>query len=311
MKRIIGIFCFVLFCFAQNANAQHRSELLFGGYGGAAPFIYTSELGKSKMGFAAGGDLSVAIMFNKYFGIKIGVGASLYNTNFNIPQIGGKARYWDGHTDANDTLVYTYAIDNFDEKISLLYGMVPIMLCVQTPGKVGFSFAAGAKVGLPIKASNVRHIDHLFATGYYPSLDVTVDTPTHVGFGNFYGSLPPENIASLPDLKSNIKVGLMVNVIAELGLKIRMGKSGVFYLLVYGEYSVLNTIDKKRELKDLIIWDAQTAGSFKRRSVSALNGLTTINNETVPIIKTVTPLSFGVKIAFGIGMGKDLGGPGD
>jgi hypothetical protein len=311
MKRIIGIFCFVLFCFAQNANAQYRTELLFGGFGGVSQFIYTSELGKSKMGFAAGGDLSIAIMFNKYFGIKIGAGASFYNTNFNIPQIGGKARYWDGHTDANDTLVYTYAIDNFDEKISLLYGMVPVMLCVQTPGKVGFSFAAGAKVGLPVKATNNRHIDHLNATWYYPAFDVAGDSSLFIGFGNFYGSLPPDNIASLPDLKGNIKVGLMLNVVAELGLRIRMGNRGLFYLLIYGEYGLINTLDKNRQIRDLIIWDAQTVGAFKRNNVSALNGLTMVNNESVPIIKTVVPLSFGIKIAFGIGMGKDLGEPGD
>ncbi len=103
----------------------------------------------------------------------------------------------------------------------------------------------------------------------------------------------------------------MLNVVAELGLKMRMGSHGFFYLLVYGEYGVINTIDKNRKLRDLIIWDAQTVGAFKKNNVSALNGLTTVNGEAVPIIKTVTPLSFGIKLAFGIGMGKDLGGPAD
>ncbi len=311
MKRAILSICLIVLCFVQSTKAQYRAEILIGGHGGAAPFVYSSELGKSKIGFTAGGDFSVAIMFNKYFGIKIGAGASFYNTRFNISEIGGRARYWDGHTNANDTLIYNYKIDNFDEKISLLYGMVPVMLCVQTPGKIAFSLAAGVKVGLPIKATNKRHIDHLYATWYYPAFDVAGDSSLFIGFGNFYGSLPPNNIASLPDLKGNIKVGLMLNVVAEVGLKMRMGSNGFFYLLLYGEYGVINTIDKNRKIKDLIVWDAQTVGAFKKNNISALNGLTTVNNEAVPIIKTVTPLAFGLKIAFGFGIGKDLGGPGD
>jgi hypothetical protein len=304
MKRIAGCFCFILLCSLSAASAQHRAEFIIGAGGGAASYIFSAETGKGQLGFSAGGDLSFAIMFNKYVGIRIGGGVSYDNTGFNISNIKGKSELLDYN---KDSCRFSYEIDNLMEKMSLINGAVPVMLCMQFGGKAAVYLAFGAKVGIPIKATSLRHIDHLYAEVYYYPFDVTVNEPLFVGLGDFYGGLPREDVASLPDLKTKIKVGLSVNVAAEVGVKLRMKERGYFYLLLFAEYGVLNTINKNRQLQDPVAWNGTTTGFFKRNSVSLLNGQTLNNNgEIVPIIKKMNPLVFGLKIAFGIGMGANL-----
>lgn len=287
--RKIFIILSVLFC-AATTSAQmidHSDNLQFSVGGGIHSLLYTPDQGQSRVCLGALASIQYQRMFNHYFGFGIGVEANTLKGRTYLPNY--------AYTQSNIMLPgalfpsnVTTQFLNWTEQQKVVNLSVPVQFLIQAPINIRYSFQLG--LGFTINhplAANFQSVSGSYSRkAYAPITHIEyTDLPNH-GLGTF-GNKQKGDITSDIDM---ITVGYLANI----GFLINLNKNMGVYLGIYGNYSNHNINKASSANSKLSSYDNNT------RSFS-YNGLFASN-----LVKDVTPLEIGVKIALRFGVGKQV-----
>jgi hypothetical protein len=148
------------------------------------------------------------------------------------------------HGTGNDRFMFSYSLNDYEEKQNIMMLSVPLTLQYQKGGKARFCISGGVKFGLPITAET----------------NITPGTATASGKFDYegltYTNLPQHSFpdgTKLPEIKRDIDLKYSIAATGEIGLLVKK-----FYLGLYLDYG-LNDMQKTKNKHPLEYEDSGTS----------------------------------------------------
>lgn len=277
-KQNIGLIVGLLFSIPVLAQPGHEFTLHVAG--GMSELKYDVNAGERKTGFGGNAGLGYSIFFSPNWGVGTGVGLSLMNAKYELPQFTGSYLTNDGTEDFE----FRYTMNGYTEKQRLLDINIPVMLKFQTNGRTKFYASAGVKVGFPIHATYKSKAGNFTTSGYYPQYNNELFGPAFMGFGQFEGK----------EKKGDLHLKTMCMLSAEAGVKWKLAGNWSLYTGAYLDYG-LNDISDETQDKDLLVYNTVTPGDFSYNTVLASrSGAQAFTGRLVPF-------AVGIKVALAFG----------
>ena len=136
-----------------------------------------------------------------------------------------------------DSLIFKYAIDNYEEKLSATILQIPILLKYSNDL---YYVAAGIKFGVVQKINASISYGKLETEGYYPQYDLTLNSPIYQGFGTLKDS----------SFKTEITSKNLTMLALEGGVKLKLSDNFALLSGIFADYSFYKGF--KRNLPPII-----------------------------------------------------------
>ena len=291
-----------------------RHELSLWAAGGYSSLYYRPTAGSRDI-FAYGGaaGLGYSIFFNKNWGLLLGGELAYYKATYRLNDFKN-----DGYRitldtyNANDPLhdfYYTSEYRNFVETQTLVNVNIPLMLQFQPTifDYHKFYLGLGVKFGIPIRGHYVVDTSsEMDAWGYSEMLNQNLPEVRRMGFGeNFNGF----------GKKQDLTFGYSYTAMLELGFRWRLASRLYMYTGIYADYT-FNDIAKEHGREILVYGDRDLTEQNYLVTNSVLNSSyhtisraanhSVVNDVKTQFVNKVSPLSFGLKLRFGIDLSKNV-----
>lgn len=269
-----------------TATAQEHQEISVYAQGPFSKLDYELMGSKSDMesSFGVGLGIQYAYKLSENWSLGIAAQYSSFEGKASI------ANLQDAYaaTDAEEEdFEFRYTATNYVEKQYLNYVNIPISIRYMSSGTtIRFYAATGFNIGFDIGATYDATADHLATSGYYEQYNVELKDPQFMGFGDFDYSTGKKDL--------NVKNRYALHL--ESGIRFPIDNGTFYQLGVYVDYG-LNDLNEERGTQNVIGYNAEEPTSF--RSNSLFNATRKSDNQ--PYIKEAKSLSFGLKIAYGLG----------
>ncbi|MDR0691904.1 MAG: OmpA family protein [Prevotellaceae bacterium] len=274
LNKLIVSVAAILVAISAGAQSSHQFSINAGG--GLSTLKYEPVEGENKTGFGGTLGLDYTLFFNPKWGISTGLGVALFNAKYELPSLR------EVNLTAFDDFQCIAITTGYSEKQQAALLTVPLMLRFES-GK--FYAAAGAKIGIPVKATNKNKLNEFQLRGYYPSDDWYDDDPES-GFGTLDGF----------DGKGDLKLKTAFFASVEAGIK-----WGKLYTGIYFDYGFNNSNKTQPQRQKLIPYtplEFVNDEYIPPKMPSTVNSVLTASIDNKRIVDKVTPLAAGIKIAF-------------
>jgi hypothetical protein len=242
----VKMFCVIILCASfTTAQNQYTSEWYIQGGVGKTPldFRFDQEEIKSSLGGNFG--FGYKHFFSRYFGVSTGVEANLYQVDLKIGKI--SVAYAD-NPPSGLSGYFEFRADyyNFEEKLSLVYAQVPLMIDFQIglTQSILFFLSVGGKIGFPIYANSAQTVQNITTTAYSEYVN------------QIYHDLPRQGYSTYQNISSTSKLYLQQSYIATLesGLKFHISEEGKnsLYLGAFIDYGLNDVLDRSKALSRMI-----------------------------------------------------------
>ena len=277
MKKLI--FALLIVFASSTLFAQEKGLFLtLSGSAGPSKFLYRLESGSPKSGLGFGAGIGAQYFFTKNIGLSLGLEYTQFNTGSYFKH---KGFDFYGLTDDEGKLcdIEVY-LNNWNEKQKTHYIDIPLMFRFQQKwGKkemVGFYFAFGPKMQIPISSSFERSDGTVSVYAYYEEHELTIGKP---GYGV---ELPHHGIGTTEKFwkgKNEIKVGFAIA--GEAGFLFGLSRRVDLTLGVSAEYGFTNIQKKSVDLLEVAPGKAPQDGEIADIvSYSGILNSNKINKET-------------------------------
>ena len=263
------------------AQPQSRYQFSVNGSGGLSTFEYPTAVGSTLPGFGGALGADYAWFFGSRWGVSSGVEAALFTGRYALPSFSDSYRSIDGE----ESFELSYTLTGYSESQQALLLNIPLMLRFEH-GKL--YAAAGAKVGVRLKAAYQNRVSELTAWGYYPQHDLTLNAPAFKGFGTFTGVSSDGDVA--------LSTAFFAS--AELGLK-----WGKLYTGLYLDYGLNDLRKAPAHAQRLVPYELPDPAAYKPQSVltataAAAGGGSSSSSSSSSMVDRLRLLAAGVKVAF-------------
>ena len=312
---------------AQNAETEYtdedttefdlppfcRHEFSIWGAGGLSGFNYKPQIGSKELREGGMFGIGYTVFFSRSWGIQIGAELAMYNTVYKLKNLHDVYKTTDPDdltpNRQGEPIDYHTALQRYEEKQRLYSVNIPLMIQFQTGEVHKFFLAFGAKLGIPIK-SWYQASGTVSTWGYY--YDEATGTHQILESDNARG-FHLEDLGYFDRLeyssdKQELKFKLTGIASFETGVKWRLSPKVSLYTGAYIDYGFLNmSKDKGRNFFSFNPEQSEMTSNSVLTSQYAHNNTSRYapNNKEVKDFATkVSPVSFGLKLRFGINLCK-------
>ena len=187
--------------------------------------------------------------FNRNWGIFIGAGPGIYNTQKHV----NIDVFTPDLTDANRYQFDLYTKTYYREDFQTMFVNIPVMLQYQTKQEInewwqrfnrykGFYMMAGIKAAIPMRENRYEwEITSITNSAYYPEMDNWAATQKFAGLGVFNDADDAVGSDGRLELSTPcLKLAL------EAGFKWRIGNSALLYTGIFCDFGINNTVESIR-----------------------------------------------------------------
>ena len=284
-----------------------RHELSLWGSGGYSTLFYKPTIG-ARDPFNFGGTIGVGytIFFNKNFGLLLGGELAFYKASYKLNHLMNDGQrvlidiydIGDNRTTEHE-FYYRSEFTNYAERQTLLNMNIPIMLQFQTSMGESHKFFAGLgfKFGIPLTGFYAAAPDSkLKASGYSETLNQNFFDQRDMGFGEFRSN----------DNEQKLSFDKSYTGFAELGIRWKLASRLYMYTGIYFDYTFNDILRDKHGKEFLEYGQTIPINDDRITTNSILTSSYTQNGVRNQIINKVSPLSFGLKLRFGIDASKQV-----
>jgi hypothetical protein len=190
--------------------------------------------GASELSFSSVPGIAISIYPIKNFGFSAGLQYSWHWRTKISEQSGINPVTIDSE---RDSLIFKYAINEYQEKLSGRILQVPLLLKYSNDS---YYAAAGVKIGAVQKARANIDYSELETEGYYPQYNLTLSAPTYQGFGEQKDS----------SFKTEISSKKLIMLAMEGGVKLKLNNNFAMLAGIFADYSFNKGFN--RDLKPVI-----------------------------------------------------------
>ncbi|MDR1739488.1 MAG: PorT family protein [Bacteroidales bacterium] len=297
-KKIFGL----LLCALMPLTVCAQHEISIDGGGGISMMLYRGSAGNKKINLGYAGGFSY-VYFSPDRTVAFRTGLEVINYAATMTANGLKEGYKTYDMDG-EPIIFRYKVNDYTEDVSAMYLQLPVLFQFMNRGhdlisKHRFYADIGFKFGIPVNARLKINSMNMTSSGYYLNYDSEIEEPRFMGYGTFdiEGAAP-----------SKIKLGVSINASIELGIRWHLYNKMLFlYTGLYCDYGLTNLAPVSRSSEEggthLINYNPEDPTAFTSNSLFFANKVTEFN-ETVRVIKRVSPLAAGLRIRIGIFMEK-------
>jgi outer membrane protein OmpA-like peptidoglycan-associated protein len=271
-----------------------KNEFSVWAAGGLSTLYYEPTFGTKTEGFGGNFGFGYTRYFAPYFGILIGVEATLYSAKIAIDGLQDSYDTKDRHDGAS--INYKTRFDKYTEQQHLINAAIPLMLQFEAGDKHKFHAAAGFKLGVPLQATYKSSDNEFTASGYYYDYNQTLYHQPEWNYGEFSGQR----------IQGKYDVDLLYTGSVELGMKWELKNPQYsLYTGVYADYT-FNSINQENT-NNFLDYSQTDADQNQFVQNSVFTSQYTSNGVTQPFVKTLQPVAVGLKVRLGINTcgGKD------
>lgn len=320
MKNVL-LFATLLFPLSVGAQSPHvdlsRSEISAYGTFGISTINYRSDFATPSMGLGGEAGLGYTFRWDKNWGLTTGLGMACYQAKATIDRLQTDIlASKDVIPNTNDTYytVWQTQQTQYSERQHALTLNIPIAVRFETDGRHVFYASLGAKLAIPLSAKYSNQTQWSNQTlSYAPGSS----TPVVANDQNDYWGTGSYQTQSQGALRFNVSVLGTV----EAGMRWRLSPQTSLYTGFYFDYgltslksgstdiqvermTVPDKFDRRTDPQDFVFY-ALSQGSetdykarFTTNSALASN-YTTMDRQTVQMVKQANLMAFGVKIGVG------------
>ena len=242
---------------------------IYGG-GGLHTFMYDVKDDDKSHGVGGLFGLGYSYFFTSNWGVGTGLELAFYNAEYKLKNYSQQPYMTADYEGA--PFEFQSQINDYSEEQNAMLLQIPLMLQYQSNKmhNKAFYYAAGAKIGIPLKGTNKSSAASVTNSGKYYYEDDTYPTQRFMGFGTFEGEKS----------KKDLSMQTSVLLSTEAGMKWKLSESFRLYTGVYFDYG-LNSITKRNNSDRAVEYiTLDEGGTF------ALNSL----------VEEAIPLAIGLKL---------------
>jgi outer membrane protein OmpA-like peptidoglycan-associated protein len=252
--------------------------------GGLSTLNYRLSQGEPSQGTGITAGADYTYFFSRHFGVSAGLGWSLFNAS---------ARLNDAHSlipnmrdDDGDTYdLHTMLVD-YRERQQVSFLRIPLMLRYGNTGRRSLYAQAGIGLYIPLSAEYKTNNAVIYNEAYYPDYNVTLNTPSYQGLGEFTG----RNAAGKPGLK------ITATASAETGVRWQLNNPSLaLYTGLYVDYGLTDVVESHND--NMLLYNESSPADFSISSV-----LTSHSEPSHAFTDKVSLLAAGIKIRLAFGM---------
>lgn len=220
-RRIIYILFALLLC--GTASARHLAEV--GVRGGLSGLTYRSNYGSMMPGPNAGLDLMYTYLSVNHVGVRTGIGLDYSISHFVVNNFSDSYITEDNQ---GDRILYTYAVDRWQEQHNQLYVSALVQLALDVRG---WRFFIGPRFMVPAMMNYSEYAKGVDIAATYPKYGNTLT-------GDVYSLNLGKKDAPIQTGKMPSKPNIWCTIAAETGYAIPITKDQTLFVGVYANYAL-------------------------------------------------------------------------